>query len=324
MHARKQISRRLRQNRRPPSARSAAAFTLVELLVVIAIIGVLIGLLLPAIQSAREAARRTQCQSRLRQLALAVQNYHDVRGHFPAARTGVRSHPSGTDQYAVSWAFLILPYIEQQTIADAFVPGERVDADVNAVAMRTRVDLFYCPSRREPAADRDFDNDDAPTLVPDAAAGGDYAANSGTSTRHGMPGRDDFDETEFGPIYTRSEISARQVTDGLSQTYALGEKYLPPEPSDGDPGRWDLRRGDTAIFSGDSRHTVVRRSSAGFPDGSNDDYPGQFGSEHPGVSQFAFLDGSVHTVSHDTEIETLTMLAAIGDGGTLPDGVFED
>lgn len=302
---------------------NCGAFTLVELLVVIAIIGVLVGLLLPAIQSAREAARRTQCQSQLRQLALAVQNYHDVRGHYPSARVGVRQQPQGTDQYAVSWAFLILPYLEQQTIYDAFVPGERVDADVNAVAMRSPVDVFYCPSRREPAADRDFDNDDSPTQTPDAAAGGDYAANSGTSTQHGMPGRDEFDETEFGPIYTLSKVTARQVTDGLSTTYALGEKYLPPEPTDGDPGLWDLRRGDTALFAGDSRHTVVRRSSAGFPD-PGDDYPGQFGSEHPGVSQFAFLDGSVHTVSHDTEIATLTMLAAIGDGGRLPDGVFED
>ncbi|MCA9237380.1 MAG: DUF1559 domain-containing protein [Planctomycetales bacterium] len=303
---------------------SRKGFTLVELLVVIAIIGVLVGLLLPAIQAAREAARRTQCQSGLRQLALAVQNYHDVRGYFPPARSGTKFHPEGTDQYSVSWAFLLLPYLEQQAQYDAFVPTERVDATANATAMRTAVPIMFCPSRRTPSADRDFDDDDAPSKVPGVAAAGDYAANSGTSTRHGMPGQQEFDETEFGPIYTLSRINARQVTDGLSQTYALGEKYLPPAPDDVDPGLQHLRQGDTAIFGGDARHTVVRRSSAGFPNGPDDDYPGKFGSDHPQVSHFAFLDGSVHGVPHDIDVQTLTMLAAIGDGGQLPDGIFAD
>ena len=306
------------------SVRRVAGFTLVELLVVIAIIGILLALLLPAIQSAREAARRTQCQNHLRQLGLAVQTFHDARGHFPSARSGTPRYPSGNDQYAVSWAFLILPYLEQQAMHDAFVRDQRVDADVNALAMRSPLNVMFCPSRRSPAADRDFDDDDAPSKVRGVAAGGDYAANSGTSTRHGMEGQDQFDETQFGPMYTRSRISARQVTDGLSMTYALGEKHLPPPPTTGDEGLYHLRQGDTAIFAGDARHTVVRRSSAGFPNGNDDDYPGKFGSDHPGVSHFAFLDGSVHGVSHDTAIETLTMLAAIGDGGRVPDDVFTD
>ncbi len=281
-------------------------------------------MLLPAIQSARESARRTQCQNHLRQLGLAVQNHHDTKGVFPAARTGTRKHPSGTDQFAVSWAFLILPFLEQQSQYDAFVPDERVDADVNAVAMRTPLAVFYCPTRRQPAADRDFDNDDASPLVINAAAGGDYAANSGTSTQHGMPHRRDFDPEEIGPTFTLSKIKARQVTDGLSKTYVIGEKYMPPEVRSASEDEQDFLRGDLAIFAGDQRHTVVRRSSAGFPAGPDDEYRGKFGSDHNSISQFAFLDGSVHTIDHDIDVETLKKLSAIGDGGYVPNEVFED
>ncbi|WP_172991793.1 DUF1559 domain-containing protein [Lacipirellula parvula] len=304
--------------------RRRTAFTLVELLVVIAIIGVLVALILPAVQAAREAARRTQCQNNLRQIGLALQLHHDAKGRFPAASHGFPLKPLGTDQYAVSWAFELLPYMEQQAMYAAHNPAIRADDDANSTAMRTPVSAFYCPTRRSPVADRDFDNDDAPSTKRGVAAGSDYAANSGTSTQHGMPGRDEFDTTELGPIYVMSKISARQVTDGLSMTYAVGEKYLPPIDESVDPALQHVRQGDAAIFSGDARHSIVRRSSAGFPESETDDYPGKFGSLHNGVSHFAFLDGSVHTIEHTLDVATLVMLSAIGDGGDVPDRVFAD
>ncbi|MEM6799649.1 MAG: DUF1559 domain-containing protein [Planctomycetota bacterium] len=300
------------------------AFTLVELLVVIAIIGVLIGLLLPAVQSAREAARRTQCQNKLKQIGIALQTHHDAIGHFPSARRGSRQHPAGTDQYSVSWAFLLLPYVEAQAQYDAWQPAERVDSQANAVAMRTPVPVYYCPTRRSPAADRDFDDNGGVSAVQASAAGGDYGANSGTSTRHGMKslGRDQFDGSEFGPIYTLSRVSARRVTDGLSKTFAIGEKYLPPAP-DVEPGRVHFEQGDVAFFSGDSRHTVIRRSSAGFPEGRNDTYRGMFGSDHSNISYFVFLDGSVRGIPHDIDIDVLKSLSAVADDGYIPDEVFD-
>src|SRR5512145_1647175 len=88
-------------------------FTLVELLVVIAIIGVLVALLLPAVQAAREAARRSQCTNNLRQLGLALHNHHDTFNVLPFARTGGRPQ-------SISWAPLIMPYIEQKNLLDAF------------------------------------------------------------------------------------------------------------------------------------------------------------------------------------------------------------
>jgi type II secretory pathway pseudopilin PulG len=294
------------------------------LLVVIAIIGVLIALLLPAIQSARESARRSACKNNLRQVGLAIQLHHDARGSFPAARIGTRLHPDGSDQYATSWSFALLPYLEQQAIYDAFDPSARVDAAANAAAMRTPVAVFFCPTQRAPVADRDFDDNEQPSRVRGVGAAGDYAANSGTSTRHGMPGRDRFDASEFGPIYTRSRVAARQVTDGLSVTYAIGEKFVPNLRGNVAEGREHLELGDVAFFTGDARHSVVRRSSAGLPRGGDDSYRGKFGSLHAGISHFAFLDGSVRTIEHDIATETLTQLSAIGDGGQIPEGVFED
>ncbi len=304
--------------------RCSRGFTLVELLVVIAIVGVLVALLLPAVNAAREAARRTQCQNNLRQLALAVELHHGSKRYFPPARIGSPMYPGGTDQYAISWSFLLLPYLEEQALFDSFVPNERVDAESNSTAMRTPVALFFCPTRRGPIADRDFDDNDAPSRVRAVGAAGDYAANSGTSTRHGMPERGRMDRSEVGPIFTLSRIKARQVTDGLSKTYVIGEKYIPPPRQDVPEGTEHLNQGDVAFFSGDSRHNVVRRSSAGFPEDSNDFYPGQFGSAHSSLSHFAFLDGSVHPIPHDIDIDLLKKLSAIGDGGAIPDEVFDD
>lgn len=301
-------------------------FTLVELLVVIAIIGILVALLLPAVQAAREAARRTDCKSRLRQQAIAVSLYHDTKGHYPPGRAGSPRFPEGTEQHAVSWAFYLLPFVEEQSLADAWVPTARSDADSNAVAMRTPVSTFHCPSRRSPAADRDFDNEGAVSAAPASGAGGDFAANAGLSTRNGMPsyGRAKFDGETFGPMYTNSAVPARRVIDGLSKTFCIGEKHLPPEPAETPEGLKHAEQGDTAFFAGGNRHGAVRRSSAGFPQNRDETYRGHFGSEHSGMSHFAFLDGSVRALQHDLDQEFFDSLAAVADGGFIPNDVIDD
>jgi prepilin-type N-terminal cleavage/methylation domain-containing protein len=282
-----------------PSARRNG-FTLVELLVVIAIIGILIALLLPAVQAARESARRTQCMTQLKEIGLAIQNHHDTKGHFPTGR-------NTRDQFGVSWAFELLPQLEERTAYDAYVPTERVDSQLNAAAMRTPIPVYACPSRRDAAADRDFDNDDEAPLVRAAATLGDYAGNAGFEEDTGMEGTDftqsGIDLALAGPIFSGSKIKARQVTDGLSKTLAVGERHIPPPEAvlaneNRDPAKLHFYQGDNCFLASDSLNTILRGSEDGLATHPDDDSDDKFGGPHPGVTLFVFLDGHVEPLSN--------------------------
>src|SRR3954452_3836176 len=131
------------------------AFTLVELLVVIAIIGILVALLLPAIQSAREAARRTQCKSSIKNLGLALQNYHDSRKTFPPGSLWVNPAPPSVDGGEVkgnwSWGALSLPFVEETSVYDLIGVSKTdlatsMDTPANLTAMQASIVVFRCPS----------------------------------------------------------------------------------------------------------------------------------------------------------------------------------
>jgi prepilin-type N-terminal cleavage/methylation domain-containing protein len=303
--------------------RQRNAFTLVELLVVIAIIGVLVALLLPAIQAAREAARRTECQNHLKQIALAVQMHHDSQKAFPMGR-------DKADQFAISWAFRILPEIEEGAIYTSYVKTARVDEPANEHAMRTPIEIYACPSRRKAAADRNFDNNDAapPPEQQGVAALGDYAANAGYLVETGMENlanNDTFtsaavDTSVAGPIYSGSRINSRRVTDGLSSTLAVGERHIPPQDDEFEEARQPSQQGDTAFLAGDNRWTIFRQSGNnqdnnleddGLATGPDDTSHVKFGGPHPGVTLFAFLDGHVDSIANDIAQETLMALVTI-------------
>ncbi|TWT32445.1 hypothetical protein KOR34_42080 [Posidoniimonas corsicana] len=291
--------------------------SLVEMLVVVAIIGMLAALLLPAIQASREASRRGQCQNNLRQIGLAIQVYNDHHGHYPSARdqTGV---------YGASWAFELLPYLEQQAQHDSFLPTVRVDDDRNAAAMRTPVALYFCPTRRPPAADRDFDNGGSPPRVRGVAAGGDYAANAGlhhnykTPPELGGPDHPLAMSITAGPIYTKSRVTDRHVTDGLSKTFAVGERHTPMEDvAAGEPEVRDLRLGDTAYFAADTAAAILGGSRWGLATGPRDANVFKFGSAHAGVTFFVFLDCHTVAVPSDVDLAVLQEGSVIGDGGQV-------
>ena len=290
--------------RRDARAPTSFGFTLVELLVVIAIIGVLVGLLLPAVQTARESGRRTQCTGNLKQMGLAIANFESIRKVFPCGRVA-------RDPTCYSWAFALLPWLEEQQTFDAWVPGVPVYDDRNARAMRTPVAVYYCPSRRGPAADRNFDNNDRTPPVTAAAAGGDYAANAGTWYMYASdPG---CDPQKAGPIHTFSKVRAAQVTDGLSKTLAIGDRHIPPaDPSWGEMAQH--HQGDTAFFAGDTPTTIFRDTYRGLVASLDDRSTRKFGSRHPGATSFVFLDGHVEPIDNQTPSDVLLRQSVIGDG----------
>lgn len=307
----------------PPNTSRRCGFTLVELLVVIAIIGTLIALFLPAVQSAREAARRIECNNHLKQIGLAIQNYHDTNGQFPNGRTA-------TDEFSLAWSYSILPQLEQQAVYDAYDPSFPVHAEENAGAMRVGLPVYVCPSRRSAGADRDFDNNGegggANGEPRRSAVRGDYAANAGLEEDMGMEQNDyaegqgnedepiDFvgwhnDLSLSGPIFSNSDISARRVTDGLSKTLAVGERHIPPLEGDWSDEQRDSGRADTCFLSGDNLRVVMRGTEDGLATGP-DAHPVSpeqsgwrrrgtqvFGGEHPGVVMFVFLDGHTEALS---------------------------
>jgi prepilin-type N-terminal cleavage/methylation domain-containing protein/prepilin-type processing-associated H-X9-DG protein len=216
--------------------RNRTAFTLVELLVVIAIIGILVSLLLPAVQAAREAGRRSQCVNNVKQIVLALQNYHDVHRVLPFGKGA--SYPAPAPVYA-RWSqhAMILPMIEQQVLYSSinfsfppetpgmggvinFMPAYSNPSGVNAVACRTRVPTFLCPSDRSPSD-------------PTWPGVNNYAANQGSwlCDRNDTPppaGSVAPNETQTGIMYFLSAVRFGDVQDGLSNTAFFSEKIRGP------------------------------------------------------------------------------------------------
>ncbi len=177
-------------------AKRRLGFTLVELLVVIAIIGILVALLLPAVQAAREAARRMQCQNNLKQLGLAIHNFHDSYGYFPHGGHHWQFHV-GFDQngspwldgrQGAGWGAQVLQFIEQANLLEGTSPladtdqnGTVSDLERSKYIMQTPIPVFYCPSRRYAKAHRP--NTDWYAYMTDGT--GHYVALSGNTPQYG-------------------------------------------------------------------------------------------------------------------------------------------
>lgn len=342
--------------------RSRSGFTLVELLVVIAIIGVLVALLLPAIQAAREAARRSQCSNQLKQIALAWQMHHDTHQFFPSAGWGfawIGDPDRGTGKSQPgSWAYSILPYLEAGNI-------HQLGSGGNAAAKRdgltqlaqTPVATFYCPSRRPPNAytNADFGLGDGINFNfgnPQLLARTDYAANLGPRVQAGfgdppavgyqwgsgpnladaeagknfqMEKFDAFSKLQ-GITYQRSEIEMKHVTDGTSQTYLCGEKYVNPDFYDGgntsnfadkdigdDQGAWIADDLDNNRLTGPANYGDARPA----PDQAGLQWYRAFGSAHPSSFFMSMCDGSIHGMSYDIDPEVHHALGTRNGGETV-------
>jgi prepilin-type N-terminal cleavage/methylation domain-containing protein/prepilin-type processing-associated H-X9-DG protein len=286
-------------------------FTLVELLVVIAIIGVLVALLLPAIQAAREAARRTQCKNNLKQIALALHNYEQVLKVFPPSSTsgfgaGVWSYPGAgpadPNVHLHSFASLLLPYMEQETLAWEINYHVSSLAPENRAAASTILPFYRCPSY----SGKDFSDD--PLYVSNVGyarfAIRNYVA-LGARTVMGLAGAVPAE----GVMFPRSKIGFRDVLDGTSHTIALAETREERSSvwidgtSAAVAARWtDLT---SPTFAGNS---VSINYTPYFPGGVFPNSIGQaYGpsSRHPGGAQHAFVDGSVQFLSDSLDVTDL-------------------
>jgi prepilin-type N-terminal cleavage/methylation domain-containing protein len=319
---------------------SKSGFTLVELLVVIAIIGILIGLLLPAVQAAREAARRTQCTNNLKQIALALLNYQDTNGAFPAGLT-----ITGSRTYN-SWMVRVMPFIEMGTAADVWKFSEGYSGPpagpggvyVNTPILRTNFSGFVCPS----------DNPE-PWPEPASYSRANYVvcfSPSGTMVEPGANFSFDSCNDSAGTNPSAGEITRRkslfnvnvfrelrEVTDGLSNTIAVSELIAGVQGGT----RNDVRGAWWHPFS--MGYTHHRTPNTSIPDSA---YPGSdycnsmppdapctpsspcwstidnaARSKHPGGVVAARADGSVAFFTNDVSLAVWQALGSIDGGETF-------
>jgi prepilin-type N-terminal cleavage/methylation domain-containing protein/prepilin-type processing-associated H-X9-DG protein len=297
-------------------------FTLVELLVVIAIIGILVALLLPAVQAAREAARRSSCTNNLKQIGLALHNYHDTFGSFPPGYVD-----GGTSEHW-GWGALVLPFVEQSALHGTLNPGPRTLTTAlssNLAIMQTKIGVYRCPSDTAP------DRNDQRQINSQSLSTSNYVGSNSSdypSDIRGTPSGSNVYRAD-GVFYRNSGIRFADITDGSSNTIAVGERAWQVKGS----GGANVNHYAGVVFGqagsiGTSATaniydiTPVLAGTVREINSKATDY-GQhtYSSRHPGGAQFALCDGSVRFISEtinfntDNAINTtLERLISIDDG----------
>ena len=330
-------------------------FTLVELLVVITIIGILIALLLPAVQAAREAARRMQCQNNLKQVGLAMHNYESTHGMLPAGGMHLAS------TFGWSWWIRVLPHLESGNLVaglDYNEPGGGFaggNETLGNIVRRLQFPVMYCPSSSLPRLMGAKELGNIPPFDNIYVQSATYAGIAGAA--------DSEQNADFNKLYFSARLSTQcgstegwistggtlvvgrgvpiaEITDGTSNTMAIGEQSDFLTPAGGIPPTWDPTT--STCYSGDCRsdcshgfsmgpwpkaagiesqfnvtcviHPINFKSTTGYGIQNNCGPNSPIQSAHPGGANVAFADGSTHFLSESLDIQALRYLATRSDG----------
>lgn len=314
-------------------------FTLVELLLVITIIGILIALLLPAVQAARESARRMQCTNNLKQLAQGSLTHESLHEFLPCAGWGFwwtgdpdcgtgRTQPGG-------WMYSILPYIEQQAIYDL---GKNSQAGQDTTSIQQQgaatraqipVQLFYCPTRRNPAVKPTlgvYPYKNCSSITKSAST--DYTANGGSN---GVTYSWDWTASsgvwdDHGVCGTNVLMRMADIRDGTTCTYLLGEKPVDPDSYFDGTDASDQREPLAGLGPGTVRWCGAYTPASGYDPQNNSfmtiprpDTAGvsqwfNFGSAHSAGFNMAFCDGSVQAIRYSIDQDVHGRLGCRDDG----------
>lgn len=265
-------------------------FTLIELLVVLAVIGVLLALLLPAVQQAREAARRLQCKNNLKQIGLALHNYHDLHNTFPIGNVPEKYHTFQT---------MILPQLDQ-------LPR------YNLMNYEAGNSCFDWKTTLLPA------NDPGNVSVPVYVCPSDPNAGVRTHTVTGIEQPTNYlgvsgsaPSFEDGILYSGSNVAIRDITDGTSMTFLMAERGIPRSLDHG----WAVCAfGVSGDGDTDNVLSTLDGLSIGKPDGAHNRH---FWSWHTGMVHFGFADGSVRVIPNAVDTHVFHALSTRSDGERL-------
>jgi prepilin-type N-terminal cleavage/methylation domain-containing protein/prepilin-type processing-associated H-X9-DG protein len=319
-----------------------SGFTLVELLVVITIIAILIALLLPAVQMAREAARVAQCKNNLRQLALGCANHESTTGQYPTGGwswlwTGDADRGSSWEQPG-GWLYNVLPYVEQKELHDFGLGSGAWDSSEKKTFNSRRLTVPFsginCPSRRPSIAfpytgSWSGRNSNQPTVVTRtdyAASTGDYWTELRFYANGDFGSPDDFESINgkraigeyskdvTGIMIACGRVKAADISDGISFTYLLGEKYLCPDSyQNGD----DIGDNEASLI-GEDQDVSRTAEKVPWPDTPGDaTHDHAFGGPHGTGFNMAYCDGSAQTISYSIDLQTHKRLANRKDGNPV-------
>jgi len=279
----------------PLPQHKSRGFTLVELLVVIAIIGILIALLLPAVQSAREAARRLQCNNKLKQMGLAIHNYLDANKVFPCSFEW-GGGPCG------GWIPRTLAFLEEPGLYDQFSKVNFNIRDPQVLpTVQTIVPALICPSDNsgEKLSDQEYQWEGTMVAVTnykgvigDTNMGGGWTG--GQDNHGGFPNSGMFYRYSF-----RQPIKVKMIPDGLSQTFMLGEDV----PEENNHSAWAYSNGDYSACHAPLNYFPEPKEPRNWPRVIS------FRSKHTGGAHFCLADGSVHFISEEIDRQTYQALA---------------